>query len=382
MSMKTDVKKRTLAAVAAASLAFGGIATTGTMASASDSPAQPSIAQQAVENQVTVTTRYMTSTDKYGTKIFTKKNAVANAKGVVVIVHGAAEHQGRYDYITKRLNDAGYTVYRLDHRGHGRSAAPYVKNAVPRAHIDNWHSLIADVHQLVGIAKSENPGKKSFLIGHSMGAMAVQSYGIEYPGDVDGIVSNGGGIFMNPWGKSTQYPQTIVADNLTEAERNAKPAKTENIPLPALTSYQSKLLPKVLKNRRNFTAPSVTAASRTIHIKNPFSGGVCTDQAVVDDYVADPLNNKDLTAGMIEQMGVAQVYNSINAHDFKTPTLIMHGQSDGLVPPYYDVNWQNAISSNDKTAYVWSGLMHEVFNEPVKDQPIDMVIDWIDNHDK
>jgi len=32
MSMKTDVKKRTLAAVAAASLAFGGIATTGTMA--------------------------------------------------------------------------------------------------------------------------------------------------------------------------------------------------------------------------------------------------------------------------------------------------------------------------------------------------------------
>ncbi|ERS33142.1 hypothetical protein HMPREF1275_01809, partial [Propionibacterium sp. KPL1844] len=30
----------------------------------------------------------MTSTDKYGTKIFTKKNAVANAKGVVVIVHG------------------------------------------------------------------------------------------------------------------------------------------------------------------------------------------------------------------------------------------------------------------------------------------------------
>ncbi|ERS32268.1 hypothetical protein HMPREF1275_01811, partial [Propionibacterium sp. KPL1844] len=88
MSMKTDVKKRTLAAVAAASLAFGGIATTGTMASASDSPAQPSIAQQAVENQVTVTTKYMTSTDKYGTKIFTKKNAVANAKGVVVIVHG------------------------------------------------------------------------------------------------------------------------------------------------------------------------------------------------------------------------------------------------------------------------------------------------------
>ena len=382
MSMKTDVKKRTLAAVAAASLAFGGIATTGTMASASDTPAQPSIAQQAVENQVTVTTKYMTSTDKYGTKIFTKKNAVANAKGVVVIVHGAAEHQGRYDYITKRLNDAGYTVYRLDHRGHGRSAAPYVKNAVPRAHIDNWHSLIADVHQLVGIAKSENPGKKSFLIGHSMGAMAVQSSGLEYPGDVDGIVSNGGGLFMNPWGRSTQYPQTIVADNLTEKERNASPALTKKLPLESMTSYQSKLLPKALKDRRNFTAPSVTAASRTVRVKNPLSNGVCTDQTVVDDYVADPLNNKDFTVGMVEQMSVAQVYNAVNAPDFTTPTLIMHGQSDGIAPPYLDINWLNAIGSNDKTGYEWSGLMHEIFNEPVKDQPINKVVDWINNRNK
>ncbi|MES6484246.1 alpha/beta fold hydrolase [Cutibacterium acnes] len=47
---------------------------------------------------------------------------VPNAKGAVVIVHGAAEHSGRYDYLAKRLNDAGYSTYRFDHRGHGRSA--------------------------------------------------------------------------------------------------------------------------------------------------------------------------------------------------------------------------------------------------------------------
>ncbi|MCQ8208709.1 lysophospholipase, partial [Cutibacterium acnes subsp. acnes] len=28
---------------------------------------------------------------------------VPNAKGAVVIVHGAAEHSGRYDYLAKRL---------------------------------------------------------------------------------------------------------------------------------------------------------------------------------------------------------------------------------------------------------------------------------------
>ena len=31
-----------------------------------------------------------------------------------------------------------------------------------------------------------------------MGGFAVQSYGAKYPGTVDGIVSNGGGIAVNP----------------------------------------------------------------------------------------------------------------------------------------------------------------------------------------
>ena len=39
----------------------------------------------------------------------------------VVISHGAGEHSGRYTHVAERLNAAGYAVFALDHRGHGRS---------------------------------------------------------------------------------------------------------------------------------------------------------------------------------------------------------------------------------------------------------------------
>ena len=160
-------------------------------------------APAAATVQSKLITGYTTSTDQWGTELFFRKNIVPNAKGAVVIVHGAAEHSGRYDYLAKRLNDAGYSTYRFDHRGHGRSARPYVDNAIPRGHIDDWSNLVNDVHQFVQIAHQENAGKKVFLFGHSMGSFAVQSYGAKYPGTVAGIVSNGGGIAVNSHGAAT-----------------------------------------------------------------------------------------------------------------------------------------------------------------------------------
>ena len=41
--------------------------------------------------------------------------------GAVVIAHGVSEHSDRYAHVAKRLNEAGYAVAALDHRGHGDS---------------------------------------------------------------------------------------------------------------------------------------------------------------------------------------------------------------------------------------------------------------------
>jgi alpha-beta hydrolase superfamily lysophospholipase len=45
-----------------------------------------------------------------------------NVGGVVQIVHGAAEHSGRYSRPATQLTGRGLAVYAMDLRGHGRTA--------------------------------------------------------------------------------------------------------------------------------------------------------------------------------------------------------------------------------------------------------------------
>ena len=42
-------------------------------------------------------------------------------RGVVQIVHGIAEHMGRYDHFARYLNAHGYVVCGEDHLGHGKT---------------------------------------------------------------------------------------------------------------------------------------------------------------------------------------------------------------------------------------------------------------------
>src|SRR3546814_6219390 len=42
-------------------------------------------------------------------------------RAVVLLAHGYAEHAGRYAHVAKRLTQAGYAIYAVDHWGHGAS---------------------------------------------------------------------------------------------------------------------------------------------------------------------------------------------------------------------------------------------------------------------
>ena len=44
------------------------------------------------------------------------------SKAVLLIVHGLAEHSGRYMNVVNHFVPLGYAVYALDHIGHGKSS--------------------------------------------------------------------------------------------------------------------------------------------------------------------------------------------------------------------------------------------------------------------
>ena len=71
--------------------------------------------------QAKVLSESMMFRNKDNIELFVQKNLVEDSKAVIVIVHGLAEHLGRYDYVAEKLNDWGYSVYRFDNQGHGKS---------------------------------------------------------------------------------------------------------------------------------------------------------------------------------------------------------------------------------------------------------------------
>lgn len=328
--------------------------------------------------EVKVEDGYFTSNDGKNTKIYWKTNKVANAKGTVVVLHGAAEHQGRYDYVTQKLNEAGYNVYRMDHRGHGRSALPELDNRIPRGHIDDFHFMADDVNILVQKAKGENPGQKTFMLGHSMGALLSEFYGIKYSGQVDGIVTTGGGAAFNLSGQSQAgYAEHVTPDQITEAQKQLAPTVYELLPWHELTSFNDPLAAQAYKGNKDLRLPSL-AVTGLMQTPNIFTGATSIDPAVAEQYKTDPLVNKTVSVGMAQQLAVAAVYDSVNAASFTTPTLAIHGTKDTLVPPFFDENWYSAIGSKDKELIYMHGQMHEIMNEPTKDQSISKIISWID----
>ncbi|MDO5029967.1 MAG: alpha/beta hydrolase [Corynebacterium sp.] len=322
---------------------------------------------------VTVNDGYMTSTDGKDTPIYWKSNTIPNAKGTVVVVHGAAEHLGRYEWVTGKLLNAGYNVYRLDHRGHGHSGQ-VEGTPVARGHIDDFHSLVDDLHQLVEKAKSENPSTKTFLLGHSMGGLAVDFHGIKYPGSVDGIIANGGGALFNPYG-GNEKGETITPEKMTDVQREAQPTLYQRLPFQEMTTFNARLL-KEVPQRTEMRAPSLPG-SDLIQLGNPLGALTSSSQAVRDEYDTDPYNNPKLSLGMAQQLAFAATYNGVNSVDFKEPTLVMMGGHDELVPPFFSRDFYNGISSSDKKLVEFEGQFHEVFNEPAQQEAINTVITWL-----
>ncbi len=254
------------------------------------------------------------------TKLLLKQDSPENPKAVIIIVHGLCEHLGRYDYLAKRLWTQNFSVYRFDHRGHGRSEG---KNVF----YDNYNILTDDVYEIVEAVTENNTGLPVYLIGHSMGGLAVTSFGAKYPGKVAGIVTSG--------------------------------ALTRN------NAQFAKDLPKDL--------PVDT------YLPNELGAGVCSDPAVVEAYKKDPLVRKEISAGLIYQLLAGVEWLKDNSSKFTDPVFLLHGLEDGLVSEKDSRDFFDAISSKDKSLKIYANLYHEILNEPCKDEIITEFINWLEN---
>jgi alpha-beta hydrolase superfamily lysophospholipase len=103
----------------------------------------------------------------------------AATKAVVQIVHGMAEHAGRYARLAEALTGAGYAVYVHDQRGHGKTAKRD-EDLGFLAHSRGFRRAVRDIEELIAFEKREHPGLPVILYGHSLGSYMVQLFMIDH----------------------------------------------------------------------------------------------------------------------------------------------------------------------------------------------------------
>jgi len=103
-----------------------------------------------------------------------------NAKGAVVISHGFTESAEKFREMAYWFLQMGYSVFALDHRGHGRSHRLSADFAL--TDVGSFSDYVRDLHCFVRrIVKPNSKGLPLYLYGHSMGGAISILYVQKYP---------------------------------------------------------------------------------------------------------------------------------------------------------------------------------------------------------
>ena len=116
-----------------------------------------------------------------------KRYVPDSPKGIFQISHGMAEHIGRYEEFANYLAGEGWAVYIHNHAGHGES----VKDDSMLGYFGEENgdkALVDDIKKANDLARSEFPGLKVVLLGHSMGSFIARAYCAKYPETIDAAV--------------------------------------------------------------------------------------------------------------------------------------------------------------------------------------------------
>ncbi|MBT8212626.1 MAG: lysophospholipase [Acidimicrobiia bacterium] len=248
-----------------------------------------------------------------GSELLTRRWPAANPKASLLLVHGLGEHSGRYLHVGERLAEGGYDTMAFDLRGHGETEEP--------GHVETFEHYLDDVAAL--LTELDGP---TVLLGHSMGGLISIRYAVS---------------------DRPQPDYLVLSAPALDAE------------IPAYKRVAARLLGRV--------APKLA-------LPNDITGEqLAADPAVGDAYFADPLVYTKTTARLGYELLLAMEHVEGNHEALKTPTLVIHGGADTVVPARFTVSLGGHPLVERK---LFPQNRHESFNEGP--EAVEYVLGWLD----
>lgn len=253
--------------------------------------------------------------------------------GVIVLIHGLADHSGRYSSTAAHFARHGWVTYACDLRGHGLSSDGHKRG---RVHVDSFDDYDKDVDAILGLARERCANLPCVILGHSMGGLISLRYAIRHPDLLDGAVISSPALGSHP---------------------DAQPLGFLKFAVRILSLFT----PRVL-----FPSDLDTNA-------------ISRDPDVVRAYIGDALVSEKVSARWYTSFTRAMAEIQDKATELGIPTLLMQSGADTLVDPATTRRWAAKVPAEYIEFVVWDGLYHEMFNEPEKDKVRARVVDWLQN---
>jgi alpha-beta hydrolase superfamily lysophospholipase len=260
-----------------------------------------------------------------GRSLFRRAWLPSEPERLLILVHGYAEHSGRYEHLGAWLAARGCAVHAYDQQGHGRSDGV-------RGHVRRFADLLDDLEVFLARVRDELPGLSAFVIGHSMGGLVVAAFVRERHPELVGAVTSGAAL------------------RLAEAPSGAR--------LLAL-----RLLRRVAPRFAMTQAIAPEALSR--------------DPEVGRAYLDDPLVLRRMSVSLGAEVFDAGRRTLRGGADIRLPMLLLHGEADPLCPASGSRAFYEQLGTAGSDLRIYPELRHEIFNEPERESVFADLLHWL-----
>lgn len=292
-----------------------------------------------------------------GHKLFVRIYEPINVTGYFFILHGMAEHSGRYDAFCKYLCEKGYYVVVYDHRGHGKTSE---LNHSPLGFIaeqNGFERLVLDAYEIIKQIKG-TAHVPTILFGHSMGSFIARRFIQKYSEEIDQVILCGTG--------ST----TLLHSMGNVLARTFSKIKGKQVESKLFNELSFGSFNKKIKNAQTMF-DWLTSNDEIVkqYIEDPYCGFIPSNQFFVD-----------LTDGL----KIIARKKEVDKIRKDLPILFISGSDDPVgnngKGVFKVANQFKNVHLTNVTVHLFEGMRHEILNEINNEIVYEVIFDWLENN--